>query len=111
MLYVAPVSPAHIEFVPSFGKDIANAVHSLDTGSQRLDSTEVLLGSPSVFETAKRWSLISVNPFRGVQKPKVPEVQPAYLTQADCEELFKVIDDRDFSVFNPTSGQGSTNGS
>ena len=54
------------------------------------------LALSSVFETAKRWSLITANPFRSVQKPRIPEVQPAYLTQAECETLFKVIDDRDF---------------
>ena len=54
------------------------------------------LALSSVFETAKRWNLISVNPFRSVKKPRVPEIQPACLTQSDCEKLFKVIDDRDF---------------
>ena len=53
------------------------------------------LALSSVLETAKRWNLISVNPFRSVKKPRVPEIQPACLTQSDCEKLFKVIDDRD----------------
>ncbi len=43
------------------------------------------LALSSVFETAKRWNLISANPFRSVQKPRVPEVQPSYLTLTDCE--------------------------
>ena len=49
----------------------------------------------SAFETAKRWNLIADNPFRKVEKPKLRELQPAYLKKADFQRLLKVVDDPD----------------
>lgn len=34
----------------------------------------------SAFETARKWTCIQNNPFRQVEKPRAPEVQPAYFT-------------------------------
>jgi site-specific recombinase XerD len=50
----------------------------------------------SAFETAKKWKCISVNPFRQVEKPKAPEVQPAHFTKKDFQEIMKGISEVNF---------------
>jgi integrase len=49
----------------------------------------------SAFETAKRWNLTAENPFRQVEKPRLRELQPAYLKKADFHKLLEVVDDPD----------------
>jgi len=50
----------------------------------------------SAFETAKKWKCISDNPFRQVEKPKAPEVQPAHFTKKEFQDLLKGISEVDF---------------
>lgn len=50
----------------------------------------------SAFETACKWKCIPANPFRQVEKPKVPEIQPAHFTKLEFQELLKVVPDQDF---------------
>ena len=50
----------------------------------------------SAFETAKRWGHIGENPFRSVEKPKVPEAQPAHFTRSEFQVLLGSVDDSDF---------------
>jgi integrase len=53
----------------------------------------------SAFETAKRWGLIEVNPFRKVEKPRLPELTPAYLTTEQFQVLTQSIQDKAFRDF------------
>jgi len=46
----------------------------------------------SFFETAKRWSLIETNPFRGVKQIRIPQQQPTYLTKEGFQTLLAVVD-------------------
>ena len=50
----------------------------------------------SAFETARKWKCIPANPFRQVEKPKVPEIQPAHFTKLNFQQLLSVIADQDF---------------
>jgi len=49
----------------------------------------------SAFETARRWNCISSNPFRLVDKPKLPEIQPAFLSKDDFKRLLSAIENVD----------------
>lgn len=50
----------------------------------------------SALETARRWNLISTNPFRSVEKPPVPQLQPAHFTKEEFRVLLNCIQDNDF---------------
>ena len=45
----------------------------------------------SAFEKAKQWNLLVSNPFRQVEKPKVPELQPVFLNKEEFKALLKVM--------------------
>lgn len=47
----------------------------------------------SAFETAVRWSYLTLNPFRKVQKPKTKEMQPLYFTLKEFQAFLSVIED------------------
>ena len=49
----------------------------------------------SAFETGKRWNLIAGNTFRQVEKPKLRELQPAYLKKDDFHKLLDTVEDPD----------------
>lgn len=53
----------------------------------------------SAFETAKRWNCIPANPFRLVEKPKTPELQPPHFTKDEFRTLLQTIGDMDFREF------------
>ncbi len=50
-------------------------------------------GLASAFQTACRWKIITRNPWRQVKKPKVPEIHPVFLSEADFTRLMSTIDD------------------
>jgi len=50
----------------------------------------------SIFNTAKRWEYITVNPFSKIPKPRPAEQTPVYFTHADFTKLLRAIDDSDF---------------
>ena len=52
----------------------------------------------SAFETARRWHLISQNPFRQVQKPKAPEIHPAYFKLHEFQKLLAFTPNEDFKI-------------
>jgi site-specific recombinase XerD len=54
------------------------------------------LALAATFETARRWGHISTNPWRLVQKPKVPELLPTFFTRKEFVHLLEFIDDSDF---------------
>jgi integrase len=49
----------------------------------------------SAFETARRWNCISSNPFRLVEKPRLPEIPPSYFSKADFIKLLAAVEDVD----------------
>ena len=53
------------------------------------------LALASAFETARRWGHICANPFRSVDKPKVPELLPVFFSRSEFETLMKVIASED----------------
>ncbi len=50
----------------------------------------------SVFETAKRWNLITENPFVKVAKPKTKEISPVYFSSEEFSIFIETINDQDF---------------
>ncbi len=61
----------------------------------------------AAFETAKRWGHISSNPFRSVDKPRVPEILPVFLSRTEFVVLLSAIpsqDLRDLVVCAVSSG-------
>ena len=53
------------------------------------------LALAAAFETARRWGHITRNPFRSVQKPKVPELLPVFLSRAEFRTLMGLTPDRE----------------
>lgn len=47
----------------------------------------------SMFETAKKWRLISSNPFRQIKKPRVKETQAAHFSREEFQTLKQFIPD------------------
>jgi site-specific recombinase XerD len=50
----------------------------------------------SAFETARRWKLISENPWRSVRKPRLRQVLPTFFSVAEFQILLTVIRDEQF---------------
>jgi site-specific recombinase XerD len=49
----------------------------------------------SAFETAKRWNLLAVNPFKRVEKPRVAELRPMFIKPNEFQHLLSVVDNDD----------------
>ena len=50
----------------------------------------------SAFQSAVRWKYLQSNPFRLVDKPKLPEIQPAYFSRTDFQNLMKYTEKKEF---------------
>lgn len=61
----------------------------------------------AAFETAKRWSYITTNPFRQIKRLRMPEIQPVFFTKEDFRTLLAAIEDlnyRDYVAFAVQTG-------
>ncbi len=65
--------------------------------SSRYAARHCYAGLASAFQTACRWKIISRNSWRQVKKPKVPEIHPVFLSEADFTKLLNVILDPCFN--------------
>lgn len=50
----------------------------------------------SMFETAKRWNMVTENVCAKVEKPKVPEIIPVYFSIKEFQQLLSFIGDKNF---------------
>lgn len=49
----------------------------------------------SAFQHAIVWDKLTINPFKKVKKPRIPELLPKYFTWEDISKLLNVADDKD----------------
>jgi site-specific recombinase XerD len=54
------------------------------------------LALSAAFELALTWGHVTENPWRRANKPRTPEVLPAYFTREEFRSLLAVISDRDY---------------
>ena len=54
-----------------------------------------LFALAAAFETARCWGHINDNPFRSVEKPKVPELLPVFFSRSEFDILIRVIPNHD----------------
>lgn len=60
----------------------------------------------SIFSTAERWKYVSINPMKGVPKPKLPEQIPMYFSKEDFSKLIQAMDTdfKELCIFAVLSG-------
>lgn len=76
------IRPLHIDqFKSSRMRDVSTTTANIEMRALR-----------SIFSTAIRWNLLSVQPFQKIELPKVPEAVPTYLTHDEYMRRRSAID-------------------
>lgn len=76
-------------------RDIENFVATKKREASDRTARTYFVTLASAFQSAVRWKYLSSNPFRSVGKPKLPELQPAFLLKADFKLLLNATLDHD----------------
>lgn len=72
-------------------RDVENFVGAKQQEASPRTARVYLVTLASTFETARRWALIQTNPFRLVEKPRLPESTPSYLTPEQFQLLLATV--------------------
>jgi integrase len=79
-------------------RDVERFLSVKKSESSDVTARTYLVTLASAFQTAVRWKYIQTNPFHQVEKPKLPEKTPVYLSKDEFRQLFSSIAEEDLRI-------------
>jgi integrase len=73
-------------------QDIDNFLSQKTVEASTWTARKYFTALAAIFETAVRWGHLDSNPFRQINKPRVPELIPQFFSRSEFQQLLRAID-------------------